>query len=166
MRPPRVYELRMGWYFLRARRDVEVAADLSAVGIVAMRPEYRIEFWHPRKSVVVERTASLLPGHLLVSTPLLPVNSTRHSCDFLRDHESGRPLRVPEADALLERCARGEFDVIRHRGAPEPIPVGTAVMVDFLGLLGLVVECVRGICRVVLDRGGHVTVPQGGLSLA
>jgi hypothetical protein len=37
-------------------------------------------------------------------------------------------------------------------------------MVNFLGVIGKVVACVRGVCRVLLDSG-HVTVPQGGLSL-
>jgi hypothetical protein len=121
---------------------------------------YTVEFWHPRKSVVVKRQHPLMPGYLLVNTPTLPASATRHWCQFLG--AGGSPLAVRDADDIILRSQRGDYDV--HRD-DEFIPDGTRVLVFVLGLVGRVVRRVRRQYEVLLDAGRRVSVGQSGLAI-
>lgn len=104
----------------------------------------------------------LLPGHLLLETSSVPAGATRHSLRFYRDHTSGLPLRVRDAEDLIARCMRGDFD--QRSGSSEVFSVGDMVLVAVLGVAGEVLSVARRVCSVLV-MGRVVTVPRAGLSL-
>jgi hypothetical protein len=155
--------LRMDWYILRAGRDAAVAGDLLAAGIRVYRPMYRVEYWHPRKCVVVVRHVPLVPGYLLVGEPVVPAGVTRHRCSFLLGAD-GVAAAARDAEDLRVRCERGDFDVLRT--TPLLVDVGARVVVVALGLVGTVVRRLRRTELLVwLDAGREVRVPQTGLEV-
>jgi hypothetical protein len=155
----------MTWYALNAPRCRLVAADLSAAGVRVERPVYTVDFWHPRHSVRVSRVHPLLPGYLLVGQALLPLGISRHWHSFMTG-SSGEPLVVHDADSLLQRAARGEFDVVL--GRHPRVEIGDRVVVTVLGLSGVVLRRVRRAdYEVELDGGStpRLCVPATGLTV-
>lgn len=155
----------MDWYALRTRDDERVLADLTEAGIRAFRAMYTREWWSARRSRTMTRTEPLIPGLLLVGQPVVPLGITRYWHEFLSDHVSGRPLRVPEADDLISRCERGEFDL--RKDEPGHFDKGSRVRVVVLGLEGVVdIRYSKHRFQVLLDIGRTVEVRLPGLEAA
>lgn len=124
---------------------------------------YSVRSWNPRKSVAVTRLFPLLPGYLLISSSVVP--RTRHACQFLVGSR-GEPLRVPEAERFLARVAAGHFneDLTLGAGLPELDP-GTSVLVEMLGLVGVVTARRKNKYSVELSSGRKIETNRGMLSL-
>lgn len=152
----------MTWHALAVSKDEVVAAEIAALGIAVARPMCKITYWDGRKSVRVSRTQPLLPGYILVGSASLPQGFTRHWHEFLVDHASGLPLRVHDANELILRCERGEYDVCTDDVST--LSVGDQVLVAALGLVGEVLSVFRRRCMVVVG-GREVSVPRAGLAL-
>lgn len=155
----------MDWFALRVRDDERVLRDLTTAGIRAFRAMYRREWWNGRKSVTMVRHESLLPGVLFVGEPVIPLGVTRVWHEYLSDHSSGRPLRVPEADDLIARCERGEFDL--RKDEPGHFDRGSRVRVVMLAQEGVVeLRISKHRYQVLLDIGRTVEVRLPGLEAA
>src|SRR3569833_3450156 len=145
----------MDWYALRTRDDERVLSDLTLADIVAFRPMYVREWWSSRMSRVMTRQEALTPDILLVRQSVVPEGATREWHEFMRDHSSGRPLRVPEADEFIARCERGDFDL--RKDEPGHFDAGSRVRVVVLDLEGVVdLRYSRHRFRVLLDIGRTV----------
>lgn len=152
----------MTWHALAVSKDEVVAAEIAALGIAVARPMHKVTYWDSRKSVRVTRSHPLLPGYLLVGSSSLPHGFTRHWHEFLVDHASGLPLRVHDANDLILRCERGEYDV--NTDSVSVLSVGDKVLVTALGLVGEVLSVFRRKCTVVIGAR-EVSVPRAGLAL-
>lgn len=152
----------MTWHALATSKDEIVATEVAALGIAVARPMHRLTYWDSRKSVRVTRSQPLLPGYLLVGASSLPRGFTRHWYEFLVDHTSGIPLRVHDANDLILRCERGEYDV--NTDDVTALSVGDQVLVAALGVVGEILAVFRRKCVVAIsDR--EVSVPRAGLAL-
>lgn len=157
----------MTWYALNSMQDEKVAHDLRAASVPVIRPFYSLSYWDRATSRRVSRQYPLLPGHLLVETSSVPTGVTRHSFVFLKDHASGLPLRVHDAEHLIARMMRGEFDV-RSGDDAVRLSVGDMVSIAVLGLIGEVVSVARRTCQVLVSSGSQsrvVNAPRAGLAL-
>lgn len=131
----------------------ELESQLDAAGVPVVLPTYSVQYFHQRRSVVVEKFHLLMPGYLLVRCT---ENEVPDLLAPLRDGEMARALRgVPLPDTqivdLLMRTAAHEFDV-RLKDPKIPMPgKGARVRVTLLGMIGRVKRILGKFAEVFLD---------------
>lgn len=140
----------MDWRVLTVGGGAErvLRDEITAVGVEVCLPTYVVEFFHRRRSVVVEREHLLMPNYLLVSA-VPQLGRLRHG-DRARVLQ-GLPIRESTVLDLVLRQRRGDFDV-RLGSDIVPMPsLHDRVRVTLLGMTGVVRRLLGRFAEVLLD---------------
>lgn len=159
----------MTWGVLTVRGSVEreLRDELLDAGLVVSLPTYRVQYFHQRKSVIVEREHLLMPGYLLARCSEADLIEALHRRGVRHGDAArllaGVPLPDQQVYEIEYLAEQGRFDV-RLKDARIAMPALNArVCVTLLGMIGRVRRIVGKFAEVVLDgvRRAVLVEPHG-----